>query len=99
LGPVEYGVGWRKVRFWLELLAVQALLLQNAGLLAFGANVLNMAIVGELVGWVPLTTLHCPALCSAPSCVSMIMCISPYFQEDRLDERHVLYPVWRTPAT
>jgi len=33
------------------VVAVQALLFQDGGLLAMGANVFNMAVVGVLVGW------------------------------------------------
>jgi cobalt/nickel transport system permease protein len=39
-------------------LAVQALLFQDGGLLALGANIFNMAIVGVLVGWLVYTTLR-----------------------------------------
>lgn len=33
------------------VLAVQALLFQDGGLLALGANVLNMAVIGVFIGW------------------------------------------------
>jgi cobalt/nickel transport system permease protein len=46
LGP------WAAMLVLTSVLAVQALLFQDGGLLALGANVLNMAIVGVLVGWV-----------------------------------------------
>jgi cobalt/nickel transport system permease protein len=45
LGP------WAGMLVLTSVLAVQALLFQDGGLLALGANVLNMAIVGVLVGW------------------------------------------------
>ena len=45
LGP------WAGMLVLTSVLAVQALLLQDGGLLALGANVFNMAIVGVLVGW------------------------------------------------
>jgi cobalt/nickel transport system permease protein len=34
-----------------SVLAVQALLFQDGGLLALGANIFNMAVVGVLLGW------------------------------------------------
>ncbi len=46
LGP------WVGMLVLTAVLAVQALLFQDGGLLALGANVLNMAIIGVLVGWV-----------------------------------------------
>jgi cobalt/nickel transport system permease protein len=46
LGP------WAGMLVLTSVLAVQALLFQDGGLLALGANILNMAIVGVLVGWV-----------------------------------------------
>ena len=52
LGP------WAGVLVLTSVLAVQALLFQDGGLLALGANVFNMAIVGVLVGWIAYTTLR-----------------------------------------
>jgi cobalt/nickel transport system permease protein len=52
LGP------WAAMLVLTSVLAVQALLFQDGGLLALGANVLNMAIVGVLVGWVTYTLLN-----------------------------------------
>ena len=52
LGP------WAGVLVLTSVLAVQALLFQDGGLLALGANVFNMAIVGVLVGWLAYTTLR-----------------------------------------
>jgi cobalt/nickel transport system permease protein len=46
LGP------WAGMLVLTSVLVVQALLFQDGGLLALGANVFNMAIVGVLVGWV-----------------------------------------------
>lgn len=46
LGP------WAGMLVLTSVLAVQALLFQDGGLLALGANILNMAIIGVLVGWV-----------------------------------------------
>jgi cobalt/nickel transport system permease protein len=46
LGP------WAGMLVLTAVLAVQALLFQDGGLLALGANVFNMAIIGVLVGWV-----------------------------------------------
>jgi cobalt/nickel transport system permease protein len=45
LGP------WAGMLVMTSVLAVQALLFQDGGLLALGPNVFNMAIVGVLVGW------------------------------------------------
>jgi len=45
LGP------WAGMVVITAVLAVQALVFQDGGLLALGANVFNMAIVGVLVGW------------------------------------------------
>jgi cobalt/nickel transport system permease protein len=36
------------------ILAIQALVFQDGGILALGANILNMAIFGVLAGWLPL---------------------------------------------
>ena len=52
LGP------WAGMLVLTSVLAVQALLFQDGGLLALGANVFNMAVVGVLVGWVVYTTLR-----------------------------------------
>lgn len=46
LGP------WAGMLVLTSVLAVQALLFQDGGLLALGANAFNMAVVGVLVGWV-----------------------------------------------
>ena len=46
LGP------WAGMLVMTSVLAVQALLFQDGGLLALGANVFNMAVVGVLVGYV-----------------------------------------------
>jgi cobalt/nickel transport system permease protein len=45
LGP------WAGMLVLTSVLAVQALLFQDGGLLAMGANIFNMAVVGVLVGW------------------------------------------------
>ncbi|MFL7808633.1 MAG: energy-coupling factor ABC transporter permease [Anaerolineae bacterium] len=45
LGP------WAGMLVMTSVLAVQALLFQDGGLLALGPNVFNMAVVGVLVGW------------------------------------------------
>jgi cobalt/nickel transport system permease protein len=45
LGP------WAGMLVLTSVLTVQALLFQDGGLVALGANVLNMAVVGVLVGW------------------------------------------------
>jgi len=52
LGP------WAGMLVLTSVLAVQALLFQDGGLLALGANVFNMAIVGVLVAWVVYTALR-----------------------------------------
>jgi len=52
LGP------WAGMLVLTSVLAVQALLFQDGGLLALGANVFNMAVVGVLVGWLVYTTLR-----------------------------------------
>ncbi len=52
LGP------WAAMLVLTSVLAVQALLFQDGGLLALGANVFNMAVVGVLVGWVAYTALR-----------------------------------------
>jgi len=52
LGP------WAAMLVLTSVLAVQALLFQDGGLLALGANVFNMAVVGVLVGWVVYTGLR-----------------------------------------
>ncbi|MGQ9517929.1 MAG: energy-coupling factor ABC transporter permease [Anaerolineae bacterium] len=46
LGP------WPAMLVLTSVLVVQALLFQDGGLLALGANILNMAVIGVLVGWV-----------------------------------------------
>jgi cobalt/nickel transport system permease protein len=46
LGP------WAGMLVLTSVLTVQALLFQDGGLLALGANIFNMAMVGVLVGWV-----------------------------------------------
>jgi cobalt/nickel transport system permease protein len=40
-----------------SVLAVQALLFQDGGLLALGANILNMAVIGVLLAWVVYTAV------------------------------------------
>jgi cobalt/nickel transport system permease protein len=52
LGP------WAGMLVLTSVLAVQALLFQDGGLLALGANILNMAVVGVLVGWLAYRTLR-----------------------------------------
>jgi cobalt/nickel transport system permease protein len=52
LGP------WAGMLVLTSVLAVQALLFQDGGLLALGANILNMAVVGVLVGWLAYTALR-----------------------------------------
>ena len=52
LGP------WAGMLVLTSVLAVQALLFQDGGLLALGANVLNMAVVGVLLGWVVYSGLR-----------------------------------------
>ena len=52
LGP------WAGMLVLTSVLAVQALLFQDGGLLALGANVFNMAVVGVLVAWAVYTTLR-----------------------------------------
>jgi cobalt/nickel transport system permease protein len=52
LGP------WAAMLVLTSVLAVQALLFQDGGLLALGANILNMAVVGVLAGWLVYITLH-----------------------------------------
>ena len=52
LGP------WAGMLVLTSVLAVQALLFQDGGLLALGANMFNMAVVGVLVGWVVYTALR-----------------------------------------
>ncbi len=41
------------------ILAIQALVFQDGGVLALGANVCNMALVGVLAGYMPLHALGC----------------------------------------
>ena len=52
LGP------WAGMLVMTSVLAVQALLFQDGGLLALGPNVFNMAVVGVLVGWLTYTGLQ-----------------------------------------
>ncbi len=52
LGP------WAGMLVLTSVLAVQALLFQDGGLLALGANILNMAIVGVLVGWLTYSAVR-----------------------------------------
>ncbi|MGQ9598869.1 MAG: energy-coupling factor ABC transporter permease [Anaerolineae bacterium] len=51
LGP------WAGMLVLTSVLVVQALLFQDGGLVALGANILNMAVIGVLVGWVVYTGL------------------------------------------
>lgn len=51
LGP------WAGMLVLTAVLAVQALVFQDGGLVALGANAFNMAVVGVLVGWVVYTGL------------------------------------------
>ena len=51
LGP------WAGVLVITSVLAVQALVFQDGGLMALGANVFNMAIIGVLVGWLTYAAL------------------------------------------
>ena len=52
LGP------WAGMVILTSVLAVQALLFQDGGLVALGVNVFNMAVVGVLVGWLVYTALR-----------------------------------------
>jgi len=52
LGP------WAGMLVLTTVLAVQALLFQDGGLLALGLNVLNMAVIGVLVGWLVYSGLR-----------------------------------------
>jgi cobalt/nickel transport system permease protein len=52
LGP------WAAMLVLTSVLTVQALLFQDGGLVALGANVLNMAVVGVLVGWLVYTAVR-----------------------------------------
>lgn len=52
LGP------WPAMLVLTSVLVVQALLFQDGGLLALGANILNMAVIGVLVGWVTYVGLR-----------------------------------------
>jgi cobalt/nickel transport system permease protein len=47
LGPAAAGVAMTAI------LAIQALVFQDGGILAFGPNTINMAIAGVLAGWLP----------------------------------------------
>jgi cobalt/nickel transport system permease protein len=51
LGP------WAGMLVITSVLAVQALLFQDGGLLALGANILNMAVIGVLLAWVVYTAI------------------------------------------
>ena len=51
LGP------WAGMLVITSVLTIQALLFQDGGLLALGANILNMAVIGVLVGWLVYTGL------------------------------------------
>jgi cobalt/nickel transport system permease protein len=42
------------------ILGIQALVFQDGGLLALGANVLNMAVAGVLAAWLPLALFQTP---------------------------------------
>jgi cobalt/nickel transport system permease protein len=46
---------WAGMLVITSVLAIQALLFQDGGLLALGANVFNMAVVGVLLGWAVYT--------------------------------------------
>lgn len=52
LGP------WSGMLVLTSVLTVQALLFQDGGLLALGANIFNMSVVGVLVGWAVYTALR-----------------------------------------
>jgi cobalt/nickel transport system permease protein len=52
LGP------WAGMLVLTSVLAIQALLFQDGGLLALGANVFNMAVIGVLLGWVTYTGIR-----------------------------------------
>ena len=52
LGP------WAGMLVLTSVLTIQALLFQDGGLLALGANIFNMGIVGVLVGWVAYTLIR-----------------------------------------
>ena len=49
---------WPAVLVLTCVVSVQALLFQDGGLLALGANILNMAIVGVFVAQFAYTTIH-----------------------------------------
>jgi cobalt/nickel transport system permease protein len=49
---------WAGMLVLTSVLTVQALLFQDGGLLALGANIFNMAIVGVLLAWVVYTGLR-----------------------------------------
>jgi cobalt/nickel transport system permease protein len=51
LGP------WAGMLTITSVLAIQALLFQDGGLLALGANIFNMAVVGVLLAWVVYTSV------------------------------------------
>jgi cobalt/nickel transport system permease protein len=52
LGP------WAGMLVLTSVLVIQALLFQDGGLLALGANIFNMAVIGVLAGWVAYTVLR-----------------------------------------
>jgi cobalt/nickel transport system permease protein len=52
LGP------WAGMLVLTSVLVIQALLFQDGGLLALGANILNMAVIGVLVGWAAYRLLY-----------------------------------------
>lgn len=52
LGP------WAGMLVLTSVLTIQALLFQDGGLLALGANIFNMGIVGVLVGWAAYTLIR-----------------------------------------
>ena len=52
LGP------WAAMLVLSSVITIQALLFQDGGLLAMGANIFNMAVIGVLVGWVTYTSLQ-----------------------------------------
>jgi len=52
LGP------WAGMLVLTSVLVIQALLFQDGGLLALGANIFNMAVIGVLVGWAAYRLLN-----------------------------------------
>lgn len=55
LGPAAAAIAMTAI------LAIQALVFQDGGILALGANVFNMAIAGVLAAWLPYRCLHAKA--------------------------------------